>query len=50
MEGDKPAVINTYLFDYNSISDSWFTEQKCCKKYRKKGKSSCKTCPNFYHD
>lgn len=46
MEGDKPAVKNPYLFDYNSINDDWIKEQKCCKKYRKKGKSYCKKCPN----
>jgi len=36
------------VFDYNSICmDPTEKKQKCCKKFKKKGKSNCSNCPRL---
>ena len=36
-----------FVFDYNMIEFSSCCKKKCCKRYKKKGKSNCSDCPKL---
>ena len=46
MDGDASKPSNSYLFDYN-FSEACWHKQKCCKRYKKKGKTNCEDCPKL---
>lgn len=47
MQHTDTKDINLFLFNYDSIVfDMGCQKEKCCKKFKKKGKTNCKDCPN----
>lgn len=48
MQQPENKDINLFLFNYdNLVFDTGCKKEKCCKKYKKKGKSNCKNCPKI---